>query len=168
MDNDALKQRSGSVIENAALKQRSGSAIENAFAAANINSIAPCSRTLGFELVSLDIPKGETVVKFEALDTLFNPMGSVQGGMLAAMLDDAMGMLAMVKLAGRAIATTIDLNVQYLRPIRKGEIIVKARIVSMGRNTIFMEAELFDNRQKLAARAITSLAIIRNNKETSE
>lgn len=139
-----------------------------AFAAANINSIAPCSRTLGFELVLLDVTKGETTVKFAALEGLFNPMGSVQGGMLAAMLDDAMGMLAMVKLAGRSIATTIDLNVQYLRPIRKGEITVKARIVSMGRTTIFMEAELFDNRQKLAARAITSLAIIRNTKESSE
>lgn len=138
--------------------------VQAAFAAANINSIAPCSRTLGFELVSLDIPKGETIVRFGALDTLFNPMGSVQGGMLAAMLDDAMGMLAMVKLAGRGMPNTIDLNVQYLRPIRKGEITVKARIVSMGRNTIFMEAELFDNRQKLAARAITSLAIIRNQK----
>ncbi len=122
-------------------------------------SPAPSSQTLGFELISLDMSKRETRVRFEGKAEFANPAGYIQGGFLAAMLDDAIGMLATIKTGARAFPSTIDLNVQYLRPVRIGAVEVLARLRNIGRQVIFAEADLYDSRGKEAARATTSLAI---------
>ncbi|MEM1390177.1 MAG: hypothetical protein AAGG45_03770, partial [Pseudomonadota bacterium] len=59
---------------------------------------AESSKSLGFELVSLDMSKMETRVRFDGKAEFTNPAGYVQGGYLSAMLDDTIGMLATVKM----------------------------------------------------------------------
>ena len=51
----------------------------------------PCAKTLGIEFVQIDGERGTVEVKFEAKPDFLNPAGNVQGGFLAAMLDDTMG-----------------------------------------------------------------------------
>ncbi len=137
--------------------------VKELFEKAGLFEHAPCSKTLGFELIELDIKAGTTKVKFVGKAEFANPMGTIQGGFLAAMLDDTIGMLCMVKMGGRAIVSTIDLNVQYLRPIHckksENDVTVSAKITSTGKNIMFAEAELYDSRNKIAARATSSLAI---------
>jgi uncharacterized protein (TIGR00369 family) len=120
---------------------------------------AHSSQLLGFELISLDMTKMETRVAFEARPDFTNPAGYVQGGFLSAMLDDTIGMLATVKVRGRALPSTIDLHTTFLRPVRTGRVEVVARLRNIGRQVIFAEADLFDPRGKEAARAVASLAI---------
>ncbi|GAB5457078.1 MAG: hypothetical protein Hens3KO_01080 [Henriciella sp.] len=98
-------------------------------------------------------------VRFDGKPEFTNPAGYIQGGYLSAMLDDAIGMLATVKAGSRAFPSTMDLHVQFLRPVRVGIIEVAARLRNIGRRVIFAEADLFDARGKEAARATTSLAI---------
>lgn len=133
--------------------------VKEHFEKAGLNKVSNCSQTLGFELLDLDIKGGTTKVKFHGDDKFLNPMGIVQGGILAAMLDDAMGMIGMLKLQGKSWVSTIDLNTQYLRPVRKGDVTVCAKIVSTGKNIMFAEGELYDSRNKLSARATCSLAL---------
>ena len=137
--------------------------VKELFEKAGLFEHAPCSQTLGFVLLALDIKEGTAKVKFSGKHEFLNPMGTIQGGFLAAMLDDAIGMLAMVKLGGKAIPSTIDLNVQYLRPIRhqKGQcdVTVCAKIVSTGKNIMFAEGELYDSRNKISAKATASMAL---------
>ena len=120
---------------------------------------ANSSQLLGFELMMLDMTKMETRVTFEARADFTNPAGYVQGGFLSAMLDDTIGMLATVKVRGRALPSTIDLHTTFLRPVRTGLVEVVARLRNIGRQVIFAEAELYDPRGKEAARAVASLAI---------
>jgi uncharacterized protein (TIGR00369 family) len=133
--------------------------LKETFAKAGIFEQAQCSTTLGFELLELDLKAGTTKVKFNAKAEFLNPMGTIQGGFLAAMLDDTIGMLAMVKMGGKAMVSTIDLGVQYLRPVRIGDVTVCAKIVSTGKNIMFAEAELYDSRNKISTRATSSLAL---------
>ncbi len=63
---------------------------------------AESSKSLGFELVSLDMSKMETRVRFDGKKQFTNPAGYIQGGYLSAMLDDTIGMLATVKTGTRA------------------------------------------------------------------
>lgn len=56
--------------------------------------------TLGWELLAIDPDTGTIEVGFEASDAFLNPLGVVQGGFLAAMLDDTMGP-ALVATLGR-------------------------------------------------------------------
>jgi acyl-coenzyme A thioesterase PaaI-like protein len=51
-------------------------------------SLPPCSRTLGWKLLEALPGSGKATVQFEAGPQFANPLGQVQGGFLAAMLDD--------------------------------------------------------------------------------
>ena len=130
-----------------------------AFLQAGIPEPAACSRTLGFQLLEMDVKAGTARVRFEGKTDFLNPMGTVQGGYLAAMLDDVMGMMAILVLKGRAVASTIDLHIHYLRPVRPGPIEVEARITNKGPTILFAEAQLYDMRGEPAAKATAALAV---------
>jgi hypothetical protein len=68
----------------------------------------PVARLLGWTLLSIDPERGEIRVSFEAKPDFLNPAGTVQGGILSAMLDDTMGPAA--SLCSAAIASRRRLN----------------------------------------------------------
>ena len=68
-------------------------------------------------------------------------------------------MMGMMKVAPKAFASTIDLHIHFLRPVRAGPITVKARITNKGPSIMFAEADLYDLRGKIAAKATSALAI---------
>lgn len=117
------------------------------------------SKSLGFELVSIDMKKMVARVRFEGKRVFTNPAGYIQGGYLSAMLDDTIGMLATVKTGSRGFPSTVDMHTQFLRPVRVGVVEVSARLRNVGRRLMFAEADLYDARGKEAARATASLAI---------
>jgi uncharacterized protein (TIGR00369 family) len=118
-----------------------------------------CSKSLGFELLALDLSAWTTRVRFNGKPEFTNPAGYIQGGYLTAMLDDAIGMLATMKTGNEKFPSTIDLHTTFVRPVRTGAIEVVARLRNIGRAVIFADAELFDTRGKPAARAVATLAI---------
>jgi uncharacterized protein (TIGR00369 family) len=117
------------------------------------------SQTLGFELVEMDVKAGTAKVTFDGKAAFTNPTGYIQGGFLSAMLDDVIGMISMLKVAPKGFASTIDLHVHYLRPVRAGPITVEARISNKGPSIIFAQADLYDCRGKISAKATSALAI---------
>ena len=117
------------------------------------------SQTLGFTLIEMDVKAGTARVEFAGKPEFANPTGYIQGGFLSAMLDDVMGMMAMLKVAPKSFASTIDLHVHYLRPVRVGKIEVAARITNKGPSVMFAEADLYDCRGKISAKATSALAI---------
>lgn len=120
---------------------------------------AESSKSLGFRLLALDLKAMTTRVAFDGRAEFTNPAGYVQGGYLAAMLDDTMGMLATMKTGAERFPATIDLHTTFLRPVRVGAIEVFAQLRNIGRQVIFAEADLYDARGKEAARARASLSI---------
>ena len=120
---------------------------------------SPSSTTLGFEVLALDMKAWTTRVRFDGRPEFRNPAGYIQGGFLAAMLDDTIGFLAGMKTAPRALPSTVDLHTTFLRPVRVGLVEVAAQLSNIGRAMIFAEATLFDTRGKEAARSSASLTI---------
>jgi uncharacterized protein (TIGR00369 family) len=129
------------------------------FLDAGLTSISRSSITLGFQLIELDVKAGTARVQFEGKPEFANPTGYIQGGLQSAMLDDVMGMIGMLKVGPKAMASTIDLHVHFLRPVRQGKIEVAARITNKGPTVMFAEADLFDSRGKVSAKATCALAI---------
>src|SRR3954452_16585214 len=80
----------------------------------------PSAATLGIEFVAIDGARGTVEVKFEAKPEFLNPAGNVQGGFLAAMLDDTMGPALTATLDAGEFAPTVNLNVQFHRPAKAG------------------------------------------------
>ena len=80
----------------------------------------PCAETLGWERLDADDSTGAVRVKMEGGRNFCNPGGNIQGGFLAAMLDDTLGPTVLVKTGGSHYCATIDLNVSFLAPARPG------------------------------------------------
>jgi uncharacterized protein (TIGR00369 family) len=100
--------------------------------------------TLGWELVSVDPDKGTIEVAFRATEAFLNPAGAIQGGFLAAMLDDTLGPALVAGLDPGDFAPTTDLHVQFLRPARPGRLLGRGRVVRRGRDIGFLAGELLD------------------------
>jgi uncharacterized protein (TIGR00369 family) len=120
----------------------------------------PAAVTLGFELLAVDPDAGTIEVAFTATDAFLNPVGVIQGGFLAAMLDDTLGPALVATLGPGEFAPTTDLHVQFLRPARPGRLVGRGRIVRRGRDVGFLAGELHDEAGEMVA-AATATAHIR-------
>ncbi len=118
-----------------------------------------CAKTLGLKFLDIDAERGTIEVEFQAAPQFLNPVGNVQGGFLAAMLDDTMGPALVATLGDGEFAPTVNLNVQFHRPAREGQLIGKGRIVLRGREVCQLAAELLQD-GKIVATA-TATAVIR-------
>src|SRR5215204_870172 len=99
----------------------------------------PAAATLGWELVDADTDTGSIEVAFTASPDLINPVGNVQGGFLAAMLDDTLGPALVATLEDGQFAVTLGLKVSFLRPARLGRLVGRGRVVHRGGSIAFLE-----------------------------
>ena len=111
----------------------------------------PCAKTLGLEFVEIDGEHGTIETRFDAVEAFLNPAGNVQGGFLAAMLDDTMGTALSATLDLAQFAPTVNLNVQFHRPARPGPIKGLGRVTMRGRETCHGSAELWQNDKVVAS-----------------
>ena len=121
----------------------------------------PAAELLGFRLIAIDPDAGTIEVAFTATELFLNPAGTVQGGFLAAMLDDTLGPALVATLGDGEWAPTTDLHVQFLRPAAPGELQGHGRIVRRGKDVAFMAGELRDGDGELVATATATAAIRR-------
>lgn len=121
----------------------------------------PAAATLGWQLSWVAPERGEIEVFFDARDCFTNPMGNVQGGFLAAMLDDTLGPALAATLDEGEFAPTLELKVSYLRPAVPGPIIGTGRVVHRGGTIAFLAGELKDKAGDVLATATATVRIIR-------
>lgn len=117
----------------------------------------PTGRVLGMEMLEVDAEAGRVRVRYRPGPEFTNPMGSVQGGIVVAMLDDAAAFAAIVKSGERIGVPTIELKTSFFAPARAGEdLFATGRCVKFGKRVCFMESELHDKDGKLLAKLSTS------------
>jgi uncharacterized protein (TIGR00369 family) len=120
----------------------------------------PAAETLGWQLVAIDPERGEIEVRFEARPEFGNPFGAVQGGFLAAMLDDTLGPALVATLGPGDTAPTLELKVQFLRPARTGPLVGRGRVVHRGSGIAFLAGELSDEEGTVVATATATARIL--------
>ena len=117
------------------------------------------AETLGISFEHVDGEAGRVEVQFQGKSEFTNPAGNIQGGFLAAMLDDTMGPALLATLSAGEFAPTLNLNVSFHRPAAVGTLLGKGRVVRRGRDVCFLEAELFQGEEHIAS--ATATAIVR-------
>jgi uncharacterized protein (TIGR00369 family) len=110
------------------------------------------AKLLGWEVRAVDVAAQTIEIGFAADDRFLNPAGTVQGGFLAAMLDDTQGPALFSATRGAVYAPTIDFHIVCLKPALPGRFVGKGRVVSLGKTIAVTEAELFDEGGILVAR----------------
>lgn len=103
---------------------------------------------------------GETcVIRFPVHDFMFNPQGSLHGGVTAFVLDVGMGHLLRHNL--KVPGTTMEMKTQYFTPIRGPQARCEARFLHKGNSVSFLEARLFDGDVTLAAAATSTWRVLK-------
>lgn len=120
----------------------------------------PAAALLGFELVEIDESKGTIRVRFAARPEFANPIGVVQGGFLAAMLDDTLGPALQSTLEPDQFAPTLELKVNFVSPARPGVLIAEGRVVARGGSIAFLAGELRTEDGTLVATATATARIV--------
>ena len=103
---------------------------------------------------------GRIEIAFHPNETMLNPRGAVQGGFVAAMLDDTMGPAFVSMTGGKEAPVTVDMNVSFMRPVLPERVIGRGRVINRTKSLVFLEAELFDLSGNLLARATSSAKIV--------
>jgi len=109
----------------------------------------------GIEVVHVD--EGHVVLQFEASEKHHQPNGVVQGGVLTAIADAAMGMAGMTVQEVGWANTTIELKINFIRPVVRGLVSAEGKVVQAGKTVIFLEAEVKNEDGKLAALATSTV-----------
>ncbi len=80
-----------------------------------------------------------------------NPMNMVQGGMIAAAMDDATAMVVISAYEFKKGPLSTDLHVLFHRPVAVGEAVIEVRLIKLGQKLATVEGRLFNADNKLAA-----------------
>lgn len=95
-----------------------------------------------FRVLSEDREKGEYILRCRTQDWMRNAIGTLHGGMGATIVDQAMGFVAYSYMTGPGTAPTIQMQLNYHRPMRPGEeVIVRVWVISVTRTLISMVCE---------------------------
>ena len=114
------------------------------------------ARTLGMVIAQVDGELGSLSAEFDGQAAFLNPAGHIQGGFLAAMLDDTLGAALASTLAAGQFAPTLQLNVQFLHPAQPGKLSGSARVVQRGQRVCFLSGELRQGARIVAAATATA------------
>lgn len=108
------------------------------------------------QLLALDISYSDDrcTIQFPVRDFLFNPQGSLHGGIIGTIMDISMGHL-LHHSYGRSGAT-IEMKVQYLRPLATGNAVCTGQFIKRGKSIVFLESRLADCSGSLVAYATST------------
>ena len=120
----------------------------------------PAATLLGREIVAVNSAEGSAVVRYTARAEFLNRHGTVQGGLLAAMLDSATALALYAVLPPEFTALTVKLDVEFLRPGRAGTFTARSSVLSRDRRHAAVAGELFDAEGVLVTKATAKLRIV--------
>ncbi|MGA8142358.1 MAG: PaaI family thioesterase [Candidatus Acidiferrales bacterium] len=120
---------------------------------------APVAQLIGFRLTF--VSHGEAVVELNASDTHANPMGTLHGGILCDIADAAMGIAFASTLEDGESFTTLELKINFLRPVWKDKLRATGKIVKRGRVVGMAECDVTNSEGVLVARSTSTCMVLR-------
>jgi len=119
----------------------------------------PVARLIGFQLTS--VRHGESVIELEASDTHANPMGTLHGGILCDIADAAMGIAFASTLEDGESFTTLELKINFLRPVWKEKLRAVGKVVKRGKSVGMVECDVTNSQGALVARSSSTCLVLR-------
>jgi uncharacterized protein (TIGR00369 family) len=108
-------------------------------------------QTLGARIAEAE--PGRVVVEIDAGPQHRQGAGVVQGGVITQIADAAMGMSLATMQEDRVWNTTVELKINFLRPVREGTLRAVGRVIEIKQSLLFGEADVFDSEGRLIATA---------------
>tara|TARA_Y100000588_G_C14254356_1_gene924784 strand:+ start:1543 stop:1914 length:372 start_codon:yes stop_codon:yes gene_type:complete len=115
--------------------------------------------TLGIDIIEnhADGVSIECLVRKE----FFNFRGVVHGGLTASVADSAMGIAVSRHYGPDTPVTTVEMKINYLRPVAAGKLVARSRIVRDGKRICVGQVDVRDGDDNLVAIALTTFAVLK-------
>jgi uncharacterized protein (TIGR00369 family) len=121
----------------------------------------PIARLIGFE--AKEIADGRAVVTLAAGRQHANPMGTLHGGVLCDIADAAMGMAFASTLAPGESFTTIELKINFFRPVWEAHLRAEGKVVRRGSTIGYVECEITDESGRLISKAASTCMALKGD-----
>jgi uncharacterized protein (TIGR00369 family) len=125
---------------------------------------ATIAKTLGIEAISID--EGVAVLAMDTdTEKHANPMGTVHGGVLTDLADLAMGSAFSTVIEENESFTTIELKINYLKPVWNDRLTATAKVMKKGSTVGLIECEVHNSKGALVAYTTSTCMILRGSKK---
>jgi uncharacterized protein (TIGR00369 family) len=123
--------------------------------------LPPLLHTLDFSVKLIE--PGNVVFEFTPQEFHYNPIGTVHGGVITAILDSAMGCSVHSLLTAGRGYTTLELKVNFLKAItiKTGKLKTIGKVINLGGRTALVEAQLVDENNTVYAHAVSTCLILK-------
>ena len=118
----------------------------------------PIGELIGFRM--LDADNGHAVATMQTGPHHANPMGSLHGGVLCDISDAAMGYAFASTLAADEAFTTVELKINFLRPVWNAQLKAEAKVVQRGKTIGYVECEVTDEKGRLIAKSASTCIVL--------
>jgi uncharacterized protein (TIGR00369 family) len=119
----------------------------------------PVATLIGFTIGSIE--PGQVIIKMEVGPQHSSPLGTVHGGILCDLADAAMGMAYASSLDEDETFTTLELKINFLKPVWSGRLTATGYVVKSGRSVGLVDCDVHDQKQSLVARASSTCMTLR-------
>jgi uncharacterized protein (TIGR00369 family) len=114
----------------------------------------PIGRLLGFVLKAIE--PGRAVFEMEVDERYHNPMGTLHGGIYCDLADAAMGYAYAATLGEGETFTTVELKINFFRPMRSGKLTAESKVIKAGSTLGYVECDVKDQDGRLVAKAAST------------
>ena len=124
-------------------------------------TLAPVADLVGFRLT--EIKDGHATVELQAGPQHANPLGTMHGGVLCDIADAAMGLAWASGLAAGETFTTVELKINFLKPVWAGKLRAEAQVIKRGRTLGLVDCDVLDEKGRLVARSSSTCMTLRGS-----
>jgi uncharacterized protein (TIGR00369 family) len=121
----------------------------------------PIQQLIGFSVVAAE--SGRVTIELAADERFANPMGSLHGGVLCDIADAAMGLAYASRLQEGESFTTLELKMNFLKPVWRSRLRAVGSVTKMGRTVGLVECDILDESGALVAKSSSTCLTLRGD-----
>ena len=122
---------------------------------------SPVGKLIGFAMT--EVEAGRVVFELDAGPQHSSPLGTVHGGILCDLVDAAMGCAHASQLEDGETFTTLELKINFLKPVWEGHLVAEGKVIKAGRTIGLVEGRVTDESGSLVAYATSTCMTLRGD-----
>ena len=121
----------------------------------------PIGTLIGFAMTAVE--PGCVVFEMDAGPQHASPLGTIHGGVICDLVDAAMGCAHASQLEEGETFTTLELKINYLKPVWSGHLVAEGKVIKSGRTIGLVEGRVTDESGSLVAYATSTCMTLRGD-----
>jgi acyl-CoA thioesterase len=118
----------------------------------------PFNQTIGLHVAR--VHADGVTLELEMRDNLRNGFGGLHGGVSASIADAAVGIAVLRHFGGTRVATTVELKINYFKPIASGKVTARSRLLRIGNHLVVGSVDLTDSKRASAGFATVTYMLL--------